>query len=103
MKSLDRLALATSILVVAGASLRAQTEARNAAGYSRPHELEIGRVDEGGGFWATVIDVRRDGVGSWTLGVTEPSDVSRIQPMRDAHNSAISELHGGDEINPFRL
>jgi sulfate transport system ATP-binding protein len=33
-------------------------EARNAAGYSRPHELDISRTDEGGGLWATVTDVR---------------------------------------------
>jgi sulfate/thiosulfate transport system ATP-binding protein len=37
------------------------TEARQAAGYSRPHELEIGRDDEGGGLWATVTDVRMAG------------------------------------------
>ena len=34
------------------------TEARQASGYSRPHELEISRGDEGGGLWATVSDVR---------------------------------------------
>ena len=37
------------------------TEARNAAGYSRPHELEVSRTDEGGGLWATVTDVRMAG------------------------------------------
>ena len=30
-------------------------------GYSRPHELEVGRTDEGGGLWATVSDVRMAG------------------------------------------
>ena len=34
------------------------TEARQASGYSRPHELEVSRADEGGGLWATVSDVR---------------------------------------------
>src|SRR5688572_19368806 len=33
-------------------------EPRNAAGYARPHELDILREDEGGGLWATVTDVR---------------------------------------------
>jgi sulfate/thiosulfate transport system ATP-binding protein len=33
-------------------------ESRAAAGYSRPHELELSRTDEGGGLWATVTDVR---------------------------------------------
>jgi sulfate transport system ATP-binding protein len=38
------------------------TEARDASGYSRPHELEITRTDdEGGGLWATVTDVRMAG------------------------------------------
>ena len=38
-----------------------QTEAREAAGYSRPHELEVSRADEGGGLWAAVSDVRMAG------------------------------------------
>ena len=38
------------------------TEARNAAGYSRPHELAVSRTDqEGGGLWAMVTDVRAAG------------------------------------------
>jgi sulfate transport system ATP-binding protein len=37
------------------------TEARTAAGYSRPHELDISRSDDGGGLWGTVSDVRMAG------------------------------------------
>ena len=37
------------------------TEARDAAGYARPHELDISRTDIGGGLWATVSDVRAAG------------------------------------------
>jgi len=37
------------------------TEARTAAGYSRPHELAVSRTDEGGGLWAIVTDVRVSG------------------------------------------
>ncbi len=33
-------------------------EARAAAGYARPHELDLSRAEEGGGLWATVGDVR---------------------------------------------
>jgi sulfate transport system ATP-binding protein len=33
-------------------------EPRPAAGYTRPHELELSRTDDGGGLWATVDDVR---------------------------------------------
>jgi sulfate transport system ATP-binding protein len=36
-------------------------EPRDAAGYSRPHELDVGRTDEGGGLWTTVTDVRLAG------------------------------------------
>lgn len=33
-------------------------EARTAAGYARPHDLELSQDDKGGGLWATVGDVR---------------------------------------------
>jgi sulfate/thiosulfate transport system ATP-binding protein len=33
-------------------------EPRDAAGYARPHELDVSRDDEGGGLWVTVKDVR---------------------------------------------
>jgi sulfate transport system ATP-binding protein len=36
-------------------------EPRTAAGYARPHELDISRTDEGGGLWAIVSDVRLTG------------------------------------------
>jgi sulfate/thiosulfate transport system ATP-binding protein len=36
-------------------------EPRGAAGYARPHELDISRTEEGGGLWATVTDVRLAG------------------------------------------
>jgi sulfate/thiosulfate transport system ATP-binding protein len=36
-------------------------EPRNAAGYARPHELDISRTDTGDGLWATVTDVRLAG------------------------------------------
>ena len=36
-------------------------EARDAAGYARPHELDITRTDDGGGLWAVVSDVRAAG------------------------------------------
>jgi sulfate transport system ATP-binding protein len=38
-----------------------QNDARDAAGYARPHELDISRADEGGGLWTTVGDVRAAG------------------------------------------
>ncbi|HXE79847.1 MAG TPA: sulfate/molybdate ABC transporter ATP-binding protein [Vicinamibacterales bacterium] len=36
-------------------------ETREAAGYARPHELEVSREDAGGGLWAIVSDVRTAG------------------------------------------
>jgi sulfate/thiosulfate transport system ATP-binding protein len=54
------------------------TEARTAAGYSRPHELAVSRSDEeGGGLWAVVTDVRISGA----IVKLEVSDAER-QPMQ---------------------
>jgi sulfate/thiosulfate transport system ATP-binding protein len=36
-------------------------ESREAAGYARPHELDISREDAGDGLWATITDVRAFG------------------------------------------
>lgn len=36
-------------------------EARNASGYTRPHEIEVTRSEDGSGLWATVSDVRQSG------------------------------------------
>ena len=36
-------------------------EPRDAAGYARPHELDVSRSDDGDGWWATVTDVRAVG------------------------------------------
>ncbi len=36
-------------------------EPRDASGYARPHEFEVGRTDEGGGFWAEVLEIRAVG------------------------------------------
>jgi len=48
-------------------------EARDAAGYARPHDLEVSRTDEGGGLWASVTDVRAVGA----LVKMEVEDVDR--------------------------
>jgi sulfate transport system ATP-binding protein len=39
----------------------ATTEARDAVGYARPHELEVTRTDAGDGLWAALRDVRISG------------------------------------------
>jgi sulfate transport system ATP-binding protein len=36
-------------------------DAREAVGYARPHELELGRADTGDGLWATLRDIRISG------------------------------------------
>jgi sulfate/thiosulfate transport system ATP-binding protein len=36
-------------------------ESREAAGYSRPHEIDVSRDDDGDGLWTTVTDVRLAG------------------------------------------
>ena len=65
------------------------TEARTAAGYSRPHELDISRVDEGGGLWTTITDVRAAGA------------VVKIEVMDDERRSIQVEL-GRDRYEQVR-
>ena len=43
---------------VSGSSPR---RGRDAAGYARPHELDVTRTEDGGGLWTTVTDVRATG------------------------------------------
>jgi len=52
-------------------------EARDAAGYARPHELEVSREDEGGGLWTTVTEVRA--VGALVKMEVEDADQRAIQ------------------------
>ena len=52
-------------------------EARDAAGYARPHEFEVGRTDEGGGLWTVVTDVRA--VGALVKMEVEDADRRLIQ------------------------
>jgi sulfate/thiosulfate transport system ATP-binding protein len=64
-------------------------EPRTAAGYARPHELNIGRADEGGGLWATVTDVRLAGA------------LVKIEVDDDEHRTMQVEL-GRDEYERIR-
>jgi sulfate transport system ATP-binding protein len=66
------------------------TEARNAAGYSRPHELDVSRQDEGGGLWATVTDVRMVGA------------VVKIEVADDEHRLIQIEL-GREQYEKIRV
>jgi sulfate transport system ATP-binding protein len=52
-------------------------EARRAAGYARPHELDLRRNDDGGGLWATVTDVRI--VGAFVKIEVADEDGQRLQ------------------------
>ncbi|MGH9310884.1 MAG: sulfate/molybdate ABC transporter ATP-binding protein [Vicinamibacterales bacterium] len=65
-------------------------EARTAAGYSRPHELDVSRADEGGGLWATVTDVRMVGA------------VVKIEVVDEEHQPIQVEL-GRDQYEKIRV
>jgi sulfate/thiosulfate transport system ATP-binding protein len=65
------------------------TEARDAAGYARPHELDISRADEGGGLWATITDVRAAGA------------VVKIE-VRDAEGQVIQIELGREQYETIR-
>lgn len=68
----------------------ASAEARNAAGYARPHELELSRSESGEGLWATVRDVRTAGA------------LVRIE-LVDARDSPIQVELGRDQYEQLRL
>ena len=56
-----------------------------AAGYARPHELEVGRSDEGGGLWAQLTAVNTTG-GIVKLELADPeAHLIRVELARDAY------------------
>jgi sulfate transport system ATP-binding protein len=65
-------------------------ESRKAAGYSRPHELELSRDDGGAGLWATVKDVRISGA------------VAKIEVV-DGDNAAIHVDLGREQFESLQL
>jgi sulfate transport system ATP-binding protein len=63
---------------------------RPAAGYTRPHELDLSRTDDGGGLWATVDDVRLAGA------------VVKIEAT-DRHDQSIQIELGRDRYEALRV
>ncbi|MEO8069855.1 MAG: sulfate ABC transporter ATP-binding protein [Acidobacteriota bacterium] len=60
-----------------------------AAGYARPHELDLGRTDDGGGLWAKVVEVNTTG-GVVKVALTDDQDhLIRVEISRDAHASLL--------------
>jgi sulfate transport system ATP-binding protein len=56
-----------------------------AAGYARPHELDLGRVDTGGGLWARITDLNTTG-GLITVELTDDEGrLIQVQLGRDAY------------------
>jgi sulfate transport system ATP-binding protein len=68
-------------------------EAHPAAGYARPHDLDLGRTDEGGGLWATLIEVNTTG-GTVKLELNDDDGrLIQAQLSRDAY-AALSPTVG---------
>jgi sulfate transport system ATP-binding protein len=68
-------------------------ESHPAAGYARPHELDLGRTDDGGGLWATLVEVNTTG---GTIKLELNDDEGRLiqaQLSRDAY-AALSPTVG---------
>ncbi len=79
------------------------TEARGAAGYARPHELDISRTDEGGGLWATVSDVRAAGaVVKIEVGDTE-GRVIQVELGRDQYEKIRAIVGEHVYVKPRRV
>ena len=64
-------------------------EERLAAGYARPHELEVSRVEDGGGLWTTVTDVSRAGA------------IVKME-VADAHGTVIQVELAGEQYGLLR-
>jgi len=57
-----------------------------AAGYARPHELALGRDEDGGGLWATLAEVNTTG-GSVKLGLNDDEGkLIQVQLSREAYD-----------------
>jgi sulfate transport system ATP-binding protein len=74
----------------------ASPEAREAVGYARPHELELGRDDSGGGLWAVVRDVRISGALVKVELVDPSGDAIQVELGRDQHEGL--QIAGGERL-----
>ena len=71
-------------------------EARDAAGYARPHELAISRHEDGGGLWTVVNDVRA--VGALVRMEVEDADGHLIQVEMGRDEYARERVIVGERI-----
>ncbi len=78
-------------------------EPRDASGYARPHEFEVGRVDAGGGFWAEVIETRIVGViAKVELGAAEGRSL-QVELTRDEFDRLAAKRGERLYVRPRRL
>ena len=78
-------------------------EARSAAGYARPHELEVSREDEGGGLWATVTDVRLAGAVVKVEVIDEERRPIQVEMGREAYERVRSIVGERVYVKPRRV
>ena len=81
----------------------AESTPHPAAGYSRPHELDLSRTDSGGGLWATLADVNATG----SIVKLELSDdeagIIRVELGRDAYAALAPRIGERLHVKPRKL
>jgi sulfate transport system ATP-binding protein len=78
-------------------------EARRAVWYARPHELEIGRTEDGGGLWATVRDVRVSGALARIELTDSGGGVIQVELGRDLHEQLHATTGQRLYVKPRRM
>lgn len=78
-------------------------EPRDAAGYFRPHELDISRTDDGGGLWATVSDVRAFGAVVKLEVVDVAGSLIQVELGRDQYEQVPAAIGERIYVKPRRV
>jgi sulfate/thiosulfate transport system ATP-binding protein len=76
---------------------------RPAAGYARPHELDLGRSDEGGGLWARLVEVITTGGFVKLELVDDDARVIQVQISRDVHDALAPKVGERLYVKPRKL
>jgi sulfate/thiosulfate transport system ATP-binding protein len=78
-------------------------EPRDAAGYTRPHEFDISRTEDGRGLWATVRDVRTAGA-VVKIELTDGNGASiQVEIARELHQQLNPVIGEKLYVRPRRL
>ena len=78
-------------------------ESRPAAGYARPHELEVARSDRGGGLWATLKTANRAGAIVELELVDDERKLLQVEVARDQYDALNPKIGERLYVSPRKL